>query len=245
MTRSTAETPIIAIIPDILGRRRRLTSRETQGDAGDRKLNPTNLIPAAQSDALLQEIEQQTREECRALATAAEREAAAIVGEARTAPRGACDAAIEELRREGARRLARAKAQIETEARQRAQQSAVEAIARAWPLLVEALVARWRDPATRAGMDRGVARSAHDRLRANTWMVEHPGDWSAEEQRSFAMSLGAGEAQCTFAADRELTAGLRISAGEATSMPRRAGCLRIAPHGRRCCGIGRTGGRRT
>jgi hypothetical protein len=179
-------------------------------------LNPTSLIPAAQSDALLREIEQQTREECHALATAAEREAAAIVDEARSAARKRMHAAVDELRREGARRLARAKAQIETEARQRAQQSAVALIARAWPLLVEALAARWRDPAGRSAWVEGVARHARDRLRADTWTVEHPIDWSADEQQSFSLSLGARDGAVRFVADREMNAGLRIKASEAT-----------------------------
>lgn len=179
-------------------------------------MNPTSLIPAAQSDALLQEIEQQTREECRTLVTAAEREAHAIVAQARTTARTRMHEAIEDLRREGARRLARAKAQVETEARRRAQRSAVDVIARAWPLLVDALVARWGDPARRSAWVGGVARHARDRLRADTWIVEHPVGWSAQEQRSFGQSLGARDGAVSFVADRKLNAGLRIKAAEAT-----------------------------
>jgi len=124
--------------------------------------------------------------------------------------------AIGELRREGARRHARAKAQVETQARQRAQQHAVEVIRRAWPLLGDALVARWRDPAARLAWADGVARCARDRLRTGTWTVEHPADWSADERQNFRMSLGVGDDAVTFTADGDIAAGIRIRAAEAT-----------------------------
>jgi len=179
-------------------------------------LNPANLIPAAQSDALLQEIEQQTREECSTLVTAAEREAHAIVAQARTTARKRMHEAIEGLRREGGRRLARANAQVETEARQRAQRSAVDVIVRAWPLLVDALATRWSDPAGRLAWIGAAARHARDRLRADTWIVEHPIDWNAEDQRSLGLSLGPRDVAVSFVADHNLNAGLRIKAAEAT-----------------------------
>jgi hypothetical protein len=179
-------------------------------------LNPTTLIPAAQSDALLQEIERQTHEECLALAASAEREARALVSDARAAARKRMHDAIEELRREGARRLARAEAQRDTEARLSAQQSAVAVIARAWPLLVDALVARWHDPVGQTAWAEATARHARDRLRVDTWVVEHPIDWSADAQRRFGELLDGRDGAVRFEADRNLSAGLRIKAAGAT-----------------------------
>jgi vacuolar-type H+-ATPase subunit E/Vma4 len=179
-------------------------------------LNPTSLIPAAQSDALLQEIEQQSREECRTLVSVAEHEAHAVVAQARATARKRMHEAIEGLRREGARRLARAEAQVETQARQRAQQSALDVISRAWPLLVEALRARWNDRDGRAAWISGAARHARDRLRANTWTVEHPVGWSADEQQLFSQALGGREVVVSFLAESSTSAGLRIKAGAAT-----------------------------
>jgi hypothetical protein len=179
-------------------------------------LSAANLIPTAQSAALLQEIEQQTRDECKALVTAAERQAHVLVAQAHAAARRRVHEAIGELRREGARRLARAKAQVETQTRQRAQQRAVEVIERAWPLLADALLARWREPAARLAWADGVARCARERLRTGSWTVEHPADWSADEQRNLRTSLGAGDDAVTFAADRNIAAGIRIRAAEAT-----------------------------
>ncbi len=179
-------------------------------------MNSANLVSTAQSAALLQEIEQQTSDECKAQVAAAEQQAHALIAQAHAAARRRVHEAIVELRREGARRLARAKAQVETQARQRAQQHAVAVIRRAWPLLAEALVARWRDPAARLAWADGVARCARDRLRTGTWTVEHPADWSADEQRNFRIALGAGDDAITFAADGDIAAGIRIRAAEAT-----------------------------
>jgi hypothetical protein len=178
-------------------------------------LNSANLVSTAQSAALLQEIEQQTSDECEALVTAAERQAHALVAQAHVVARRRVHEAIGELRHEGARRLARAKAQVETQARQRAQQHAVAVIRRAWPLLADALVARWRDPAARRAWADGVAHYARDRLRTGPWTVEHPADWSADEQRNFRIALCAGDDAITFAADGDIAAGIRIRAAEA------------------------------
>jgi HPt (histidine-containing phosphotransfer) domain-containing protein len=179
-------------------------------------LNNTNLIPAAQSEALLQELEQQTAEECRTVIATAQREADTLVTRARSSARRRAHEVIEALRNEGIRRLARAKAKVETEARQRAQQCALEVIQRAWPLLAEALAERWRDPATRLVWTDGVARCGRDQLNAAAWIVEHSADWSDDEKRNFRNSHGAGGDAVTFVANSELAAGIKISADEAT-----------------------------
>jgi F0F1-type ATP synthase membrane subunit b/b' len=180
-------------------------------------LNRTDLLPLAQSEALLREIEQQTKDEMRTIADTAEREARAIIAQAHATARRQMHGAIEELRREGERRLAQARAQLETEARVRAQQRAVEAIRQAWPLLVEALAARWQDAAARRKWTDGVAREARDRLKAATWTVEHDAGWGADEQRQFREALGAGaNLEISFAIDPELDAGLRVRADQAT-----------------------------
>ena len=81
----------------------------------------------------------------RTVIATAERESDALVAQARSSARLRTHDVIEELRNEGICRLARAKAKVETEARQRAQQCSLEVIERAWPLLAEALIERWRD----------------------------------------------------------------------------------------------------
>lgn len=170
-----------------------------------------------QSEALLREIEQQTKDEMRTITETADREARAIIAQAHATARRQMHSAIEELRRDGERRLAQARAQRETEARMRAQQRAVEAIRQAQPLLVEALVARWRDAPARRKWTDGVARQARDRLKPGRWTVEHPASWSADEQEQFREALGAGvNPEISFAIDSQLAAGLRVRAAQAT-----------------------------
>jgi hypothetical protein len=177
-------------------------------------LSPTSLIAAAQSEALLREIEQQAKEESRAMFEVAQREVHAAVAQAHTSARRRTQEAIADLRREAARRLARARAQAETEARGRAQQDATEAIRRAWPLLVDALAAHWRDPARRLAWIAAAARRARELIRGETWTVAHPAAWSGEEQRHFCSVLGTDAV--TFTADGDIAAGIRIRAMQAT-----------------------------
>jgi len=174
------------------------------------------LIPSAQAEVLVREIAQQTKEECGALTTTAEREARAVVADAHASARRRMHEAIVELRREAARRLARARAAAETTARQRTQRRATETIARAWPLLLEALAAQWRDAAGRRAWCDGVARVVRDRITAGMLTIEHPADWPVEEQRDLRSALGRDSDAVAFTACGDLTAGIRVKAGQAT-----------------------------
>ena len=176
-------------------------------------MSPAGLIPALQSDALVREIERQLAEENRAIIEGAQRGAQNILAQARASARGQLHHAIEKLREEGERRLMRAKAQLETEARGRAQQQAAQAVRDALPLLREALDRRWREPESRQQWTAAVARLCADRLLPGAWRIEHPRDWSAAEQKQFAAATGNG-AQATFDAG-DIVAGLRISADQA------------------------------
>jgi len=172
-----------------------------------------SLIPSLQSDALVREIERQFAAENSELAEGAARDARNILAQARASARAQVHAAIDKLREDGARRLMRAKAQREAERYARAQRLAVQAVHEALPLLREALDARWRDPQRRRKWADAVARICADRLPPSAWVVEHPADWSALEQRQFAASFGTAATVSFQAAD--FAAGLRINADRA------------------------------
>ena len=185
---------------------------------------PESLIAALQSDALAREIEQQIKDERQAVIENAKREARTVVAQARSAARRQMHEAIQELRREGERRLARARAQTEADERARAQARAAEAVHAAWPLLREALAARWFDGASRQAWAKAVAAQAAARLRPGAWVIEHPAGWSAKEQKDFAGVLAARDGTVVaFKADKDMTAGLRIRADQAL--------LDATPHG--------------
>lgn len=177
-------------------------------------MSEPSLIPSLQADALAREIERQLKDESKAMTEAAHRDAQAIVAQARKAARARQHQAIVELRREGERRMTRAKAEAETAARARQQRLATQALGTAMPLLTEALVARWRDAAARKIWTGKIAELGLTRLRRGAWTVEHPADWDAPERDAFAASLGQGT-DIAFASDETLNAGLKIKTDQA------------------------------
>jgi hypothetical protein len=169
-----------------------------------------SLIPALQSDALVREIERQLAVENSELAEGAARDARNILAQARASARAQVHAAIDKLREDGARRLMRARAQREAEQYARTQREAARAVREALPLLREALAARWRDPQSRQRWADAVARLCADRLPPGDWLVEHPGNWDADEQQRFAAAVGS-EVKPSFQA-ADIASGLRIGA---------------------------------
>jgi hypothetical protein len=145
---------------------------------------------------------------------AAERDSQALLAQARFAARAQLHAAIVELRKEGARRRARAEAQRDTLARRRAQRAAALAVEAALPFLRNMLEARWHDAAARRQWTDAVARICATRLRPGARVIEHPRDWSEAERRDFAAALGAGK-DIAFEAADDITAGLRIKSDQA------------------------------
>lgn len=187
-------------------------------------MSPVSLIPSLQSDALVREIEQQLKNENGAIAANAKRDADAVMAQARAAARSQVHAAITELRAEGERRLTRAKAQLETKARARAQRQAAKAVNDALPLLREALNQRWRAKDSRKQWTDAVAALSARRLRPGAWLVEHPKDWSEQEQTQFIKAIGDG-AMVSFKARSDVSCGLRITSDQAVLDATRQGLL--------------------
>ena len=84
--------------------------------------------------------------------------------------------------------------------------------------------ARWRDPNGRRIWTDAIAALCADRLRPGGWVVEHPVDWSTQEQQQFIAAIGnGGSADMNFEAKGDIGAGLRIRADQAV--------LDATPHG--------------
>jgi F0F1-type ATP synthase membrane subunit b/b' len=132
-----------------------------------------DLASPSRSDALVREIERQCEVECRAILEAAELESRAIVADAFTVARRHVHEAFEDLRRDGERRLARAKAQIATELRVRDQARAAGNLRDGCPVLVNAVADRWGDAEARRHWTAALAETARRQLRPGTWIVEH------------------------------------------------------------------------
>ncbi len=176
-------------------------------------MKQAGLIPTSQSDALAREIEQQLRDEAAAVMAGAEREARALVAQARTDGRARMHAAILDLRREGERRRARAEARRDTQARARVQQQARLAVVNALPLLRDMLRERWREAQSRKRWMDAAIQVSIARLRHNKWLVEHTPDWSEAERSEFTEAICARRmVDIAFKAESAVTAGLRIRA---------------------------------
>lgn len=168
-------------------------------------------ISRSPSDLLVDEIERQCDAECRAILEAADLESRTIVAEAFAAARRHVHEAFEDLRRDGERRLARAKAQIDTELRVRDQARAAGNLRDGCPVLVNAVADRWSDPRARRRWAASLAETAGRRLRPGAWTVEHPADWSDDEQAAFLSCLEPDQrARVNFRRSEDFDTGLRI-----------------------------------
>jgi hypothetical protein len=133
------------------------------------------------SQALIDEIRAGCAEEEKHIFAAAKAEAETVVGAAFSAARRRVTAEIEALRHDAERQLVRAKAQIETERRLRDQARAAEILHTGCPMLINATVERWHDPATRRLWIGAFADEALNRLWPGEWTIEHPADWDAAD----------------------------------------------------------------
>ncbi|WP_333823481.1 hypothetical protein [Pinisolibacter sp.] len=176
-------------------------------------MTTSDTAPDTRADDLVREIEAQSEAECRALLDAARLEAQAIVREAAAAATRHVHDAMEDLKRDGARRLARAKAQIDTEMRVRDQALAAGNLRDGCPMLVVAVAERWNDAAARRSWAIALARQAFERLRPGNWVVEHPKDWAEDEAGAFLEALPAeARGGVRFRAVDDFEAGLRVVA---------------------------------
>jgi hypothetical protein len=170
----------------------------------------------AHAEALIREIEDEGDKERQAIAVAAEKEAAAIVRHALAEARRRAHDEIAALRRDADRRLARAEAQIETERRLRDQARAAEVLHTGYPELIRTVVERWHDKNARRFWITSMAADARRRLRPGGWAIEHPLEWSAEDEAALRADLPP-QAVLTFKkATDDLDAGFRIKADGAT-----------------------------
>ena len=179
-------------------------------------MTAAELIPTLQSHALAREIERQIKNETATVIAAAERDAGAIIAQARATARRRMREAIEQLRREGASRLAGARAQLETELRTRSQRQAAQAVNDGLRILPAELDERWRDRQSRRQWMHAVAQQCILRLRPGSWLIEHPADWIEPEQRDFVAAVGGRDGiDINFKAVGDFKSGLRVKADQA------------------------------
>ena len=184
----------------------------------------TASLANAHADALIREIEDQGAKESREIAEAAEREAAAIVRRAFADARRRVRHEVAALRRDSERRLVRAAAQIETERRLRDQARAVEILRSGCPDLIHLVGERWGHNGSRKFWIAWMAEHARKRLPPGAWAVEHPREWTVDDEAQLRAALPAKVA-LTFRTTDEFDAGFRTRRTARPSIARPSGCL--------------------
>lgn len=153
---------------------------------------------------------------CREIESAAARKAGELLAESRRRLRERIHEAVADERQRRENALLDSRHRIETAGRRRVQQHYRTFLQEATPQLRDELERRWGDAGTRRAWCDMLIGEAADRLAAEPWTVEHPGDWSDEDaqwlQRAFA---DRGLPSPELCEDAAITAGLRLRLGGA------------------------------
>jgi hypothetical protein len=166
-------------------------------------------------DALLDHIGRERDRECAEIMQNAEAAARDLLRNARHASGQRVRHALAQMRREIEAHGIAARAAAETALLRRRQQRERDALERAWPLLRDALVARWADAAARRTWLRASLRLAAERLLSPNWTISHPPTWSPHDAGEL-LSCDCPGIAARWQSDEALSAGLRIAADGAT-----------------------------
>ena len=193
--------------------------QEAQERPGDRDVKPASLIPSLQSDALAREIEQQLKDEAGAVIAAAERDAHAMLAQARASARSRLHEAIAGIAPRKAPAGWRApRRSSKREQRARAQRQAAQAVQRGLAAAARRCSMRagampearrqWTDGVARLCADAPACRRLAGRASGR---LERAGAAAISSRRSATATASTSLSRPTTV----LTAGLRIKADQA------------------------------
>ncbi len=160
----------------------------------------------AQTQSLLEVVEEYRERECRRRREHAETQAQELLRQARSDARHRVEQAVSRVRARGQEEIIAARAHLETDIRQRRHSINRRLLDEAWPLLREALRRRWAEPETCRTWVESALRHAREVLPTRGhWQVQHPPGWDTA-----AMEGADAPVPLEFAADPGIRAGLRI-----------------------------------
>lgn len=164
--------------------------------------------------ALLELIEADRIRRCDEISSQAEKEARALLAEARAAALARARAVMAAERGRLRDRLRALDARLATETRLDAQRRLRALLDEAWRRLPLALEARWRDPAGRREWTRRVLGGARADLAPGDWSVSYAPGWP-EDERGVAIAelAAAGYAIAAATEDARMRAGLQVRRG--------------------------------
>lgn len=180
-------------------------------------MNELVSVIDAQVEALLQLIKDYRERRCREILEHAQSEATTAVKHAHRDARARMHKAVEEERVRSQEKIVSTQAQLQTQRRQRQQQADAALLRQAWGALQGQLVTRWQDTHSRRIWVRALLRQARALLPAKKWQIEHPVGWHTQEALGpdSALDDRSERESPAFVEVPEISAGLRIRAGEA------------------------------
>ena len=189
-------------------------------------MNAAPSLLDAQTEALLRRVARERDSRIHRIRDDAALQAQDIVRKARAEARSRMHQAVLDTRRADELTLARRRAALETEARQRTQAALGEWLTDAWRALPTALQARWRDPHARERWCTAALHSAARMLlQTDGLQVEVNPRWLADVEPLVQRHLAAHRNTGAVVPDDSIGEGLRIRAGHACVDATTAGLL--------------------
>jgi hypothetical protein len=178
------------------------------------------------AQALLDLVADERDKACRQLMAEAAARAAAIKGDAYRRERALLHQRMVAERSRAEALLRAAAAEQSTAERRRGEQAHAALLAAAWPRLEAALLARWSEAETRRQWVDSALDQSWRRLPRTAWTIRHAGGWpEAERAAALAALRRDGLPEPAMRADKDLAAGLVVSAGGAVLDMSLAGLL--------------------
>ncbi len=162
---------------------------------------------------LLSVVIENREKRCNEVRDNAHNQANEILKQAHTRVRARLHRHITTLREKYQVRVLAAHAHNQTLIRQQQQKADIAFLDAAWPVLREALLALWKDPASRRAWIDAAITSASSTLLEHDWRIEHPRDFTDEEPKRLQQLLTGMQGKIpTLAASDDIEAGIRIIA---------------------------------
>jgi len=173
-------------------------------------------ILGTQLRMLTDALRRQQEARCREILAAAGKKSDEAIRQARRELGERQRQAVDEERQRRRHELLVAGSRIESAARNRAFARYEAILEKSWPMLLDALAARWADAGSRREWCDMVIHEVAGTLSPGRWIIEHSPAWPESERSSFAKRLEErGVPVPEFRPDESVPAGLRIRAGSA------------------------------
>lgn len=171
----------------------------------------------AQVQRLLDIVQAYQQEQCEALLSEAQRESQGVIRQAYQLARRNMHEDLELTRRHIRDTMAAARAKQHTLMMQQSHTAASSFLEQCWQALQPSLCARWQQPDCRRQWLAKILATATAVLPAADWLIEHPTDFSAQEQQQLREQAQAlADVTPDLRSTPDITAGIRISADGAS-----------------------------